>query len=396
MTVTAKTGTLQLRDQLGDYQFRGLVLEDTNFFSFMLDTYETFNIYKKENSVDNEERVAPTRGRPPHERIPYLEGARKGKSMRVRRAKGHETLPRFVGRWFPRNNDGKTQELYFASMLLLLSPWRSLQDLKDPMETFAESFERFTSTITHNSKIPQILENIQYYHDCYDAALAQPKEDNNPQLVDIDVAELHAELSQVDPEFETSIYSEHYTEEDIEAVRNSREADRERIYGEMAISLAKDAGIFERETENTNSRIADAIQPIARKADSAMLDNLRQWDDQLTTATRRQIKESGIVDLATIQPAEIQSEVGKKHPKNNTIKPRVATNMEERQRPLVAMLNTEQRRAHNIIEETLQKEISGDTSLLPKILGKRLIAMFKHRRQTTAATHDDSRLRWHW
>ena len=66
MTVTAKTGTLQLRDQLGDYQLRGLVLEDMNSFSFMLDTYETFNIYGKEKSVDNEERAAPTRGRPPH------------------------------------------------------------------------------------------------------------------------------------------------------------------------------------------------------------------------------------------------------------------------------------------------------------------------------------------
>jgi len=49
MTISGKTGSLQLRDQLGDYQFRGLTLEDMNFFSFMLDTYETFNIYGKEN-----------------------------------------------------------------------------------------------------------------------------------------------------------------------------------------------------------------------------------------------------------------------------------------------------------------------------------------------------------
>ncbi len=74
MMISAKTGSLQLCNQLGDYQFRGLALEDMNFFSFMLDTYETFNIHGKENSADDEEN-GPKRGRPPHEWIPYLDGA---------------------------------------------------------------------------------------------------------------------------------------------------------------------------------------------------------------------------------------------------------------------------------------------------------------------------------
>jgi len=248
------------------------------------------------------------------------------------------------------------------------------------METFRNSFERFASTIPHDSKIPQIIENIQYYHDCSDAALARPKEDNDSQFLGIDAEEIRAELLHVDADtndFETSIYSENYTEEDIEAVRKAREADRERIYGERAISLAKEAGIFEQETDELNNRMANMIQPVARKANSVTLDSLRLWDNHLTTATRLQIKESGMVDLATIQSAEVtQGEVDEVHLRKRTIKPGVSVNLDiekDKRRPLVAMLNAEQQRAHDIIEETLQKELSGENESMPLSFPKKCI-----------------------
>ena len=75
-------------------------------------------------------------------------------------------------------------------------------------------------------------------------------------------------------DFETSIYSENYTEEDIDAVRKAREVDREWIYSERAISLTK-AGIFEQEMDELNNRMADMIQLVARKADSVTLNSLR-------------------------------------------------------------------------------------------------------------------------
>ena len=364
MVVSGRTGTLQVRDQLRDYQFRGYALEDMNFISFMLDTYETFSICEKVASAKGE---GPSKGQPPHEQIPYLEGARKGKGMRVRRTMGHETLPRFVGRWFPQNNEPKTRQLYCASMLLLLSPWRSLQDLKDPMETFEESFERFIMTVAQDSKILRIIGNIQYYHDCYDAALARPKEDASTHPLDIDVEEeIQAELHQVDC-LDTATHSKKPTEEEIEVARRARETDRERIYGERAIFLAKKAGIFDQTTERPNNNL-DAIRPIARKADSATLDNLRLWNDYLTMATREQFKERGIVDLATIRPAEVAPmEADKVHPRKTTIKPGNVVNVgadKNKQRPLVAILNAEQRRAHDIIEETLRKELSGENSTL--------------------------------
>jgi len=48
--LSAKTGTLQLRDQLRDYQFRGHALQDTNFLLFMMNTYETFDITENDYS----------------------------------------------------------------------------------------------------------------------------------------------------------------------------------------------------------------------------------------------------------------------------------------------------------------------------------------------------------
>jgi len=276
-------------------------------------------------------------------------------------------LPRFVGRWFPRNDESGTRELYCASMLLLLQPWRKLQDLKDPIETFAESFERFT---VHNPMTTQIMENIQYYHACYDAALARPKENDKGHLLDIDIEdEICEELLRADGDgnpHEGSIYSGIYTEDDIEAARNAREADRERIYGEKAILIAKEAGIFEQETDDLNDKLINSTRPIANKANAVQLDNLRTWNDSLIAATRQQIKEDGIVNFATIrQPTVAQKGLVEVHPRKNVVEPSVDTNTDKiEQRLLVGKLNKEQRRAHDIIEETLKKEISG--KILPK------------------------------
>ena len=53
------------------------------------------------------------------------------------------------------------------------------------------------------------------------------------------------------------------------------------------------------------------------------------------------------------------------HPRKNVVKPSMDTNTNKiEQRLLVGKLNKEQRRAHDMIEETLKKEISG--KILPK------------------------------
>ena len=73
-----------------------------------------------------------------------------------------------MGGWFPRNDRPGDRELYCASMLALLKPWMSLSELKTSTENFEEAFEVFVSTVP--KKVQDIIENIQYYYECYDGA----------------------------------------------------------------------------------------------------------------------------------------------------------------------------------------------------------------------------------
>ena len=79
----------------------------------------------------------------------------------------HETMPYFPGRWFPKcNNDGENG-LFHVSMLVLLKPWHSLQNLKNSRRTFRNSFNDFTAFAPEN--IHFIVENIQFFHECADS-----------------------------------------------------------------------------------------------------------------------------------------------------------------------------------------------------------------------------------
>jgi len=94
-------------------------------------------------------------------------------------------------------------------------------------------------------------------------------------------------------------------------------------------------------------------------------------------ATRQQIKESGMVNLVTIQLEEvIQGEVDKVHLRKRMIKSGVSANLDlekDKWRSLVVMLNMEEQGAHNIIEETLQKELSSENKSIPLSFPKKCI-----------------------
>ena len=73
-----------------------------------------------------------------------------------------------MGRWFPRNDRPSKRELYCASILVLLKPWVDLSELKMDVETFEQVFDSFVMGSTKKTK--DIIENIQYYYECYDGA----------------------------------------------------------------------------------------------------------------------------------------------------------------------------------------------------------------------------------
>ncbi|TFK80707.1 hypothetical protein K466DRAFT_503419, partial [Polyporus arcularius HHB13444] len=91
---------------------------------------------------DEDGDTARRPGRRPNERVRYGETHPKyGTKQRIVRTKGHNTLPNFIGRYFPRRDDPDIHSFYCASMLALLKPWRDLAaDLKAPSETWSEAF----------------------------------------------------------------------------------------------------------------------------------------------------------------------------------------------------------------------------------------------------------------
>ncbi|KAF8240308.1 hypothetical protein L208DRAFT_1233989, partial [Tricholoma matsutake] len=84
------------------------------------------------------------------------------------RSEGHEMLPNFIGRWFPRKDRGEDHELYAACMLLLLQPWTSLLQLKGAIESFGQAFVHFYCAASPESIFR--IDNIQYYYQCSDHA----------------------------------------------------------------------------------------------------------------------------------------------------------------------------------------------------------------------------------
>jgi len=166
--ITVTDRHVELKDQLRDYQCRGDKLSGMNFYEFVMNTYEET---VRDADITNEGTHATQSilGCPRKIRIPYLAEANKPNKCRMQQALGHEMLPRFIGRWYPRNNDPNgDNELHGASILLLLKSWRNLTDLKKDGQSFQQTLAEFVLSASEAQK--DMIENIQYYHDCWDVA----------------------------------------------------------------------------------------------------------------------------------------------------------------------------------------------------------------------------------
>jgi hypothetical protein len=71
---------------------------------------------------------------------------------------GGPALPRILGRWVPLSEED--HELYNASLLALVKPWRTLGDLTDGGSSFAYSFGRFMELT--DDRVRGIVRNIGY------------------------------------------------------------------------------------------------------------------------------------------------------------------------------------------------------------------------------------------
>jgi hypothetical protein len=146
--------SLYIRDQIGEYKDRSDLLETFCYLDFFLQTYDgPFS--------SNEEGC---HGQPKSIKVPYHEDSIHKKCCQILRAEHAKVIPNFPGKWFTNRDIFEDRPLFCTSMLALLKLWRSLSDLKDCSETFAEAFDHFlTNTST---SICDIVENIQYFHEC--------------------------------------------------------------------------------------------------------------------------------------------------------------------------------------------------------------------------------------
>ena len=169
-------GKIFTKSQVIDYRFRDNELSEYNVLEFFTDTYEE-PVTRRERLARLEKESTDTlhsnRGRPKNGRFPYQSNHPKhGMVQRVMRSFGHNNLPNIIGRFFLRRDDQETYSFYCASMLMLLKPWRNIEDdLKSPTQTWESAFDEFM--VHAPRRYRNILSGIQYFHECESSAKAK-------------------------------------------------------------------------------------------------------------------------------------------------------------------------------------------------------------------------------
>ncbi|KAF8811231.1 hypothetical protein BYT27DRAFT_7208658 [Phlegmacium glaucopus] len=285
--ITMDSGVITLKDQLHEYMFHGEEIIEMSLFTFILDTYDGKS--KKHNDTDDEQMVANEISRPPRRPlnrcVQYQQGFNKTGHCRIFRTEGHETLPQFMGSWMPRNDRACDREVYCAAMLALSKPWKDLSDLKTGLESFDESFERFLQGA--GKKIRDIVENIQYYYECCDAAKNWQQEmrlDANERTIDFEEDACPEDLTTSALAYNSKC--QEITEEDIEFAYDARGATREWIYAELSMYTVIKCGIF------SEARPQTVYLPGAVIAEERELAMFHVWEEQLKNATRRDVDDA--------------------------------------------------------------------------------------------------------
>ena len=245
-------GRISTKCQATDYELRGKDLADLNVIDFFVNSYEVEMDPKSKptnvrdhGEADLSDLSRAPRGRPRHERVPYLPAHPKSKcKQRIVRSKHHNNLPSFIGRYFPRRDDPDVYPFSCASMLMLLKPWRNVKtDLKSPSQSWESAFETFMSAASR--RIRNIITGIQYFHDCQSSAQRHSNSSSNlyysaevdtePGPDDLDLAE--DSTTQEDIQAPLS-------EEGLAQLIASQTPWREEWHGRLAVETAKITKVF--------------------------------------------------------------------------------------------------------------------------------------------------------
>jgi len=296
------------------------------------------------------------------QRCDYKEGAGKPKRWRAIRQKGHEMLPRIVGCWFSRSDDPTVCELYCTSMLTLLKPWSNMEDLKlENQGEFDHSWQVFLAGIDKFGKT--VVENIQYYHECNDGAKLRwaLDVDSKAQTPIEHELGLEEQATNQNNDLSNEVLIFKYTEEDVEDTRVNQSTAKEQLYSESTLDIRYWTGFFLAEPLSTNYKCN------ARKATIEEQDHIRHLEKQLNETVRSRV-DPNINETA---PELYNNGVlGRDNAISAhslclepTIEPATGSMLDtaNMERPQYMILNSDQRRAHDIVERQLQEHLGRES-----------------------------------
>jgi hypothetical protein len=297
-------GRLHSRSQVEDYMHRGNELEQRNTLDFLVGTYEQRMSQRRSEHLEpqgvdadadeddgetdqGEPSLQPAnrakRGRPSHSRLRYLPSHPCHDShIRVVRPLEHNTLPNFIGPRFPRRADPDQSQFYSACVLTLLKPWRSLETLKEPDESWAHALESFLAAADQRTR--NIVSSLDHYHACKIAADDAQKADpllteESDEVVNEDQDEMELGDEPEEP-YQQVLTSSQVTPEMIAQAKAQAISARDLGYAREATEIGYARGVF------TTSQ--SPILPTAPRATQSDINNLQLWQHLLQQSVQAQ------------------------------------------------------------------------------------------------------------
>ncbi|KIO06695.1 hypothetical protein M404DRAFT_44380, partial [Pisolithus tinctorius Marx 270] len=279
----------------------------------------------------------------------------------IMRSPHHNTLPNFIGQYFPSCDDEDQQSFYYASMLMLLKPWRNLQiDLKDPSETWEEAFNAFCSTASPRDHC--IISNIQYFHKCEAAAQCE-----GLKLTTMQVSKLRgltSEELELNEDVSCPSSDKKFTEEGLAVLVTSQKPWWEELHTHLAVEVARAGGIF-------NSKWGACLTDLRIGTDDSTwrgmapdIEKLLAWKQQMEQDVQRQ---NSVFSVTTVQDhsddcntASVTCNDGTGLAGVTYHDPEDSIAAEVSLPPIdLSMLKADQYRAYNIITRHLDRTLSG-------------------------------------
>ena len=336
-------GRLLLKDQMREYMDRGDLLEKWSYLDFFLGTYDGKTLKEPDSNSSC--------GRPANVCVPYRGYSNRPGRCRVLRGAGHETMPYFPGRWFPKRDNDEENGLFHASMLALLKPWRSLQDLKHSTESFRDAFDAFMTNAPPD--VLATVENIQFFHECADGAQKDRMNENPidnifPASTALDYEDVENEVQAAD-EQSSSVLDSLVTDEDVERAVDRPFSSRELLHADIAISVGHSCGLF--------SQPVYSLSPNhpAYPATVEDLDLFDAWDRNDAPALNDTAGQDSVQDSHSVNPSSDLLPLITHSVTEPTVSPLVHA-------PTVqcsTVLNKKQNMAHDIITSHLRAHVEG-------------------------------------